>query len=240
MHDSPTPLLRLSELANKVTPAEANATLAALFKAEPAGPFVVLHPSRFPEFEFVFIRPPPPRATGAAVAYEMISAPADQPLPTADAGSAQLPSAFAAPVIAADPTADLWARDAVGDAGWTSALGEFERRRERIPTPPSDFRKLPPYFELRKLIIANPDARRTFLATRWRGKPPGLALVGQLLTERALEPEVETDAEYLEAELSDIERNDPNWRPPTPTWTIASGVRVTRTGEHGAFRYALE
>jgi hypothetical protein len=150
-----------------------------------------------------------------------------------------VPAGFAAPALPLDPTADLWSRDAVGDAGWTAALGEFERRRERLPPPPGDFRRLPPYFELRKLIIANPDARRTFLATKWRGKPPGLALLAQLLSERSLAPEVETDAEYLEAELSDVERGDPNWKPATPSWTLASGLVVTRAGEHGGFSYAV-
>lgn len=235
-----TPLLRLSELASKVTVPQVNATLASLFKADAAGPFVILHPSRFPEYEFVFVRPPAPGATGAAVAYEMLCSPADQPLPDAAAGApAQLPAAFQTPAAPADPTADIWARDAVGDAGWITALGEFERRRERIPTPPSDFRKLPPYFELRKLIVANPDARRTFLATKWRGKPPGLALVAQLLSDRTLTPEVETDAEYLEAELADLERGDPAWKPPTAAWTIAPGVRVARSNDQGVFTYAI-
>ena len=235
----PTPLLRLSELANKHTAAETNKALAGLFKADLSGPFVILHPSRYPEFEFVLIRPPPARAAGAAIAYEMVSAPAADALPQASAFAGSVPTGFAAQAAPVDPTADLWSRDAVGDAGWTTALGEFERRRERIPTPPSDFRRLPPYFELRKLIIANPDARRTFLAVRWRGKPPGLALLARLLSDGSLSPEVETDAEYLDAELSDVERGDPNFRPTTPSWAIASGVRVTRTGDHGAFRYAV-
>jgi hypothetical protein len=237
----PAPLLRLSELASKHTVLETNQALAALFKAEPAGPFVILHPSRFPEFDFVLIRPPPARATGAAIAYEVVTVPPGEPLPQAGADAAlpSVPAGFAAPALPLDPTADLWSRDAVGDAGWTAALGEFERRRERLPPPPGDFRRLPPYFELRKLIIANPDARRTFLATKWRGKPPGLALLAQLLSERSLAPEVETDAEYLEAELSDVERGDPNWKPATPSWTLASGLVVTRAGEHGGFSYAV-
>ncbi len=233
------PLLRLSELAVKATSAAVNAALADLFKADLRGPFIILHPSRFPDFEFVLIRPPPPRATGAAIAYELVCAPPSaDPASTLSTGEPAVPRVVgeAAPAFADYP----WSSPDITPAAWAATLTEFERRRDRLPAPASDFRRLPAYFTLRKLLVEDPTARRTFLAVKWRGKPPGIGLLAQLLTDKQLEPDVETDAEYLEAELSDIERGDPNWRPTSPTWTIAPGVRAVRTGDHGSVAYKVQ
>jgi hypothetical protein len=232
------PLLRLSELAVKASTAAVNTALADLFKADARGPFVILHPSRFPDFEFVLIRPPPPRAAGAAIAYELVCAP-----PSADPASAGAAQASAVPGIASGATPafadDPWSNPDITLEAWAATLTEFERRRDRLPAPASDFRRSPAYFTLRKLVVDDPSARRTFLAVKWRGKPPGIGLLAQLLADKQLTPEVETDAEYLDAELSDIERGDPNWRPASPAWTIAPGVHATRTGDHGAFVYRV-
>ncbi len=72
-HDpaAPLPLIALSELAQRRQVVTVNDALGQLFSAPDGGSFVILHPNRYPDCPEVVIRPPSPRAKGAALAYTM-------------------------------------------------------------------------------------------------------------------------------------------------------------------------
>ena len=74
VHDpaTPRPLVRLSELAVRRQVPTVNDALALLFSAPESGPFVVLHPNRYPDCDELQIRPPAAGATGAALAYALV------------------------------------------------------------------------------------------------------------------------------------------------------------------------
>jgi len=233
----------LSELAIAASPAAVNRALADLFKGDPKGPAIIIHPARYPNLEFVLVRLPPGGAAGAAVTYELVCA-APEALRSSAAASPTLGAAAPAASYSisgssVDLSGNLWERDSIPPSAWAEILAELERRRDRLPPPPPNYRKLTAYFDLRKLLLDSPDARRTFLAVKWRGKPPALALLALLLTDRKLTPDVDTDCEYLEAELGDIERGDANWSPPAAKWTLPGGRTVTRAAADGLRTYAV-
>src|SRR5208282_662258 len=69
--ETPLPLVRLSELAVRRQVATVNDSLAMIFSGPESGPFVVLHPNRYPRCEELLIRPPGPGASGAALAFTL-------------------------------------------------------------------------------------------------------------------------------------------------------------------------
>ena len=60
-----------SELAVRRQVATVNDSLAMIFSGPESGPFVVLHPNRYPRCEELLIRPPGPGALGAALAFTL-------------------------------------------------------------------------------------------------------------------------------------------------------------------------
>jgi hypothetical protein len=139
-----------------------------------------------------------------------------------------------------DTSSAIWTRDNVSKEEWNAVLQELQRQRQRLDPPPTNYRKLPAYFTLRQLLVADDAARRAFIGTKWRGKPVGLPLLVQLMVDKSLSPEYDTDREYFEAELGDLERGDANYLSASGTWTVAPGVTVKRTaGSDGAFTYSL-
>jgi len=96
------------------------------------------------------------------------------------------------------------------------------------PPPIENYRNNESYLELRAVIITDATARKAFLTIRWKGKPSGLALLAELLHEGALVPDVDTDGDYLEAELGHLEKGDTNYRPESGRWKLEGGESVVR------------
>jgi hypothetical protein len=230
------PLPVLSELAAKLSTQRVNQALAEMFKADVRGPYVVMHPSRYPDCDITAIRPPAQGARAGAMAYEIVfvrSAPQGA-MPTAGVATSAVvvPGTLTPNML--DLSGAIWDRSSVTNAEWVAILGEVQRQRQRLDPPPGAYRKSPPYFTLRQLLVSDAEARRTFLAVKWRGKPVGVSLLAQLLVDGSLTPEFDTDREYFEAELGDLERGDPQYQSPNGRWTIAPGVVVVRGGDPNA------
>lgn len=246
--ESPLPLVRLSELAVRRQVPTVNEALALLFNAPETGPFVVLHPNRYPECEEVQIRPPVGNASGAALAYSLVSSRAGR------RSSARSKSASEAVLegeasegggSSSDDEAELdattiWEAEEVDPSVWRRIIKERRRERRRLETPPKECRNRPAYAVLRDLLLEDAEFRPAFLSVKWRGRPSGLPLLGTLLQKGTLAPEVATDHEYLEAELGDLVQGDPQWHPPDGRWTI-KGWTVSLEGSHSeGFRFAAK
>ncbi len=245
--DSPLPLVRLSELAVRRQIATVNDALAQIFNGPETGPFVVLHPNRYPQCEEMLIRPPGPGATGAALAFTL--APGrhargggrgrgvDGGRGSDDRSDLEESSADGDSDI---DSSTLWDAPSVTKETWVRIVGEARKARTRLDPPPKDYRTRGAYLALRDLALADADFRKAFLAVKWRGRPAGLLLFIALLQKGSLAPEVATDHEYLEAELGELVQGDPDWRPPDGVWS-ASGWTITREGSRpGDYRYRAE
>jgi len=240
--DSPLPLVRLSELAVRRQTATVNDALAVLFTAPESGPFIILHPNRYPDCDELVIRPPSPGASGAALAYSLGSGhiphkPHSRDRRGVDSsaeGGAVDRGSGAGEGDEEELEGDtIWAAGIVSPKSWIGVVDDARRARRRLDPPPKDFRTQPAYIALRDLLLENGDFRKAFLAARWRGRPAGPALLATLLQKGSIAPEVSTDHEYLEAELGELAQGDPRWSPPDGKWTFG-GWTVTREGSHGA------
>ncbi|MFZ1024534.1 MAG: hypothetical protein WAN87_10435 [Thermoplasmata archaeon] len=243
------PLVRLSELAVRREVQTVNEALATLFGSPVIGPFVVLHPNRYPDCEELLIRPPIPGATGAALAYALVTGHST----ARGAGSASHRNVSSNPRGGRGEAEDsdesfeedldgtsIWESDTVGTEEWARLLGTRRREKRRLEPPPKDYRLRPAYPVLRKALLEDVDFRKSFLAVKWRGRPAGLPLLTVLLQKGVLAPEVVTDFEYLEAELGELVQGDPNWVPPDNRWMLPGWV-VTREGERSSgYRYRAE
>ena len=237
----PLPLISLSELALRRQIATVNESLAQLFAVPETGPFVVLHPNRYPECEEVVIRPPTPRTRGAAIAYTLgpanasirsgVRGPPTDLVP--DAASASATGTSTNLPETGDPIVDsetVWEAAAVTPASWHHLVLSTAGSKGRLSAPPSDFRSRAAYPALMKLVMEDAEFRRSFLQVRWRARPAGPPLLASLLDSGRFVPEVTTDPEYLEAELGEMVRlrlasadGDGKWR--------LGAVTVRRRGE---------
>jgi len=247
--ETPLPLIRLSELAVRRQVPTVNDALALLFSGPETGPFVILHPNRYPDCEEVVIRPPAPGASGAALAYslgpgrplrkslvrerragdstESMTAP-EEGGPSGEEGEGEL-----------DATT-IWEAESVAPATWRRVVEETRRARRRLDPPPKDFRTRPAYPALQDLLFDDGDFRKAFLAARWRGRPSGLPLLVSLLQKSTIASDVSTDHEYLEAELGELVQGDPHWNPSDGQWKVHGWV-ITREGSHReGFRFRAE
>ncbi len=68
--DNPLPLVRLSELAVRRQMATVNDALGLLFSGPESGPFVILHPNRYPDCDELVIRPPSAGASRRCVGLQ--------------------------------------------------------------------------------------------------------------------------------------------------------------------------
>ena len=247
--ETPLPLIRLSELAVRRQVPTVNDALALLFSAPESGPFVVLHPNRYPDCEEVLIRPPAPGASGAALAYSLgPGRPLRKPVPRdrraggsvgGGTGPEGGPSSEEEGDFEIDP-ATIWEAESVAPATWRRVVEEVRRARRRLDPPPKDFRTRPVYGALRDLLLEDGDFRKAFLAARWRGRPAGLPLLVSLLQKGTITPDVATDHEYLEAELGELVQGDPHWNPTDGQWKVR-GWTITREGSHReGFRFRAE
>lgn len=244
--EGPFPLVRLSELAVRRQVQTVNDALAALFNSPEMGPFIVLHPNRYPDCEEVQIRPPVGTASGAALAFVLVLHPVSRS--AAGRASAKGRRGGAADDGAAPGTGEsgleydgttIWEAVEVARGDWLSVFDAYRRERKRLESPPKDFRGRSAFDTLREGLLADATFRKSFLACRWRGRPAGLPLLVNLLQKGSLVPEVATDHEYLEAELGALVSDDPNWRPPDASWKLP-GWTVRRDADSSGVRYVAE
>ncbi len=247
--DGPLPLVRLSELAVRRQVPTVNDALSQLFSSAESGPFVILHPNRYPHCDEVLIRPPAPGAGGAALAYALVSQKPNR-VGLNRLRSPTEPGMASDPAFGAVGSAEeegigvagegIWELRSVPEGLWQRLIAELRSERRRIEAPPKDFRVRPAYVRLRDLLLEDAGLRPTFLAVKWRGRPSGLTLLVTLLAKGSIAPDVVTDYEYLEAELGELTQEDPQWRPPDGEWSFR-GWRVIREGSHrDGFRYRAE
>jgi hypothetical protein len=240
------PLIRLSELAVRRQVPTVNDALALLFNAPETGPFVVLHPNRYPDCEELVIRPPAHGASGTALAFSLGSG---RPLRKAGARDRSSGPIGSSPEgggsAGEDGESDLdaqtiWEAESVAPSTWRRVVDDARRARRRLDPPPKEFRTLPAYGAFRDLLLEDGDFRKAFLAARWRGRPSGIPLLASLLQKGTIAPDVSTDHEYLEAELGELVHGDPHWNPTDGRWKIP-GWTVTREGSHReGFRFRAE
>lgn len=243
--ETPFPLVRLSELAVRRQVATVNDSLSVLFSSSESGPFVVLHPNRYPDCEEVVIRPPTGSASGAALAFALVTPKGARRSGTRGGGSelSDLTGGAGMGAAAHDGTeqvdaASVWEAKEVTRAGWHSVLEECAQEKRRLDAPPKDYRARPAYASLRELLFQDAEGRKAFLAVKWRGRPSGLPLLVALLHKGNIAPEVATDHEYLEAELGEAAQGDPHFVPEGGVWKIP-GWTVAREGSHqDGFRYS--
>ncbi len=233
--DPSVPLVRLSELAVRRQVPTINDSLALLFNAPETGPFVLLHPNRYPDCEEVVLRPPVAGATGAALAYSLVMGrSARKPSGrTRGPGDDRTLEGEVRPDPLADEVdaASIWTAEEVGPDTWRRILEEHRRERRRLDSPPKDARSRPAYAALRTLLLLDGSVRKSFLSVKWRGRPTGLPLLVSLLQKSTLVPEVSTDHEYLEAELGELVQGDAQWHPEDGRWEFPGWVAV-REGDH--------
>jgi len=225
--EGPLPLERLTRLARQIGPAELNVMLGELFPQEGGEPFVVLDAHLHPDTDGVTIRPPPPKAVGEGVTYDVV-----HPKASGAAGSGA-PGGAATESTPGSP----WERQDITKEEWSGVLGALEHGTRKLDPPPiEDYRGRPSYLTLRELILDDSSARQSFRAVCWKGKPSGVVLLSQLLVQGTFAPEVETDGDYLEAELTHIEKGDPDQQPPDGRWNLGHGWTVLREVAWGNVR----
>ncbi len=225
-------LVRLSELAQRRSVESVNQALSLLLDSPERGPFIVLHPNRYPDCELVAIRAPPPGSTGASLSYQLLLQRVAPSGPAAgELGAATLSTTpgTGEPDLAGG-TGDPWEASERTEDSWRSMVQALRAAKQHLPAPPKDYRTRAPYRTLRDLVVKEVSARKDFLAVRWRGRPSGLHLLASLLTEKRLSPEAATDFEYLDSELSDLVDGQPDRVPDPPRWEVPGG-RVTREGD---------
>ncbi|MDE1821507.1 MAG: hypothetical protein KGJ23_12870 [Euryarchaeota archaeon] len=235
-------LVRLSELAQRRQVENINQALGLLLDGPERGPFVLLHPNRYPDCELVTVRPPPPGSSGAALSYTLhlqrLTLPAAVPgVPATEALAAASSSLGAEGVPAMADGGNPWEAQERTSESWGALLRELARAKQHLPPPPKDYRQRAVYRTLRDVVVSEPVARASFHATRWRGRPSGLLLLSTLLTEGHLEPEVSTDYEYLDSELSDLEDGKPERMPDPPQWKVPGGTVVREGDFQRGYRY---
>lgn len=247
--ETPLPLICLSELAVRRQVITVNEALGQLFSVPDAGPFVVLHPNRYPDCEEVVIRLPVPKAKGAALAYTLgPNRAAGKPLARERRGERppERPTAPGSPVGTEDaPDAGvdsetIWAVRSVGAPAWREVVDDVRDARSRLVAPPAEFRSAPAYRALCELLLDDREFRKAFLAVRWRARPAGVPLLASLVEEGTLTSEVSTDHEYLEAELGELVRAGLATKTSDGLWTLREWT-IAREGSHReGFRFRAQ
>src|SRR5256712_334257 len=225
--DQPLPLERLSDLARRNGSAEVNMTLAELFRQDGISSLTVLDPRFHPEMSALAIRVVPPKTPDDASTYDLIQSDALRTPDSRGGAGAPADADFGAP----RHREDLTKKDL------TEGLRAVEKRKGRLDPPPRDNpRERVSYLELRDLVISDPAARKAFLAVRWKGRPSGLGLLCQLLSAGSLAPEVDTDGDYLEAELDHLDKGRADRKAKDGQWKIGNGWTIVREVAKGNVR----
>ena len=221
------PLERLSEAARRNGSAEVNITLVELFSQEGTGTLIVLDPRFHPGMDPVTIRVVPPKSQDDAATYDLVHGGVQA---VRESASSEDAAAEATP-------ASTWERLDMGKKEWLGLFKSLAKRKERLEAPPREnSRDRESYIGLRDLVLADASVRRAFLAVHWKGRPSGLALLGQLLSAGTLVPEFDTDADYLEAELEHLGQGHADHRSKDGQWKLAHGWTVVREAADGNAR----
>ncbi len=223
--DQPVPLEHLSALSRRADSVEVNNTLSELFRPQDSRFLMVVDARFHPGMGTVGIRVVPAKNAEEGMTYDLIL--------TGPAGSLEAHVAGAA----ADLTPNPWDRPGMTDKDWLKLLKGLEKKKMRLEAPPPEnHREREAYASLRELLLTDASARKAFLAVHWKGRPQGLVLVAQVVSQGVWIPEVDTDADYLEAELDHMHRHETGHGPSDTGWSIGHGWTVTREIRPGAVR----
>jgi hypothetical protein len=222
--ESSLPLERLSDLARRNGSTEVNMTLTELFPQETANLLTVIDPRFHPGMSAVSIRIVPARNQEDAATYDLVQS---APRSFKKSGSVDTTS------VDADPRSP-WERDGITKKDWAVLLRDLAKRKGKLDPPPRDNpRDRESYLSLKELILTDAAARKSFLGVHWKGRPSGLVLLCELLSKGSLVPEVETDGDYLEAELDHLDQ-DLDGR--EGEWDVGHGWKVVREKGTGGDR----
>ncbi len=223
----PVPLEHLSDVAKRNGSTEVNNTLTELFHPESSRSLTVLDPRFHPGMNAVTIQVVPAKNAEEASTYDLVQNGIGR---TGDSGTARDGANDAAPI-------SPWERQGITGKEWLKLLRSLEKRKARLdPPPPENHRERESYLALRDLLISDSSARKAFLAVRWKGRPSGLPLMAQVLSQGTWIPEADTDGDYLEAELDHLDRQHAGRASNDGAWTIGNGWTVTREIRPGAVR----
>ena len=230
--DNSLPLERLSDLARRNGSQEVNITLTEIFPQETTNLLTVIDPRFHPGMSAVSIRIVPARNQEDAATYDLIQA---SPRSSKKSASGEA----ASPDV--DPRSP-WEQEGITKKDWALLLKELAKRKTKLDPPPRDNpRDRESYLSLKELLLTDAAARKVFLVVHWKGKPSGLVLLCDLLSKGSLVPEVDTDGDYLEAELDhmdqDLEGREGQWDA-GHGWTVirengAGGRTYRATGKPG-------
>src|SRR5438876_9051806 len=197
--DASLPLERLSDLSRRTGSPDVNMTLAELFPHDVVNVLTVLDPRFHPGMSALAIRIVPPKNPDDPSTYDLVQ--------QGGGGRASKESAATESAAPETQSDSPWDREDMTRKDWLSLLKGLEKRKTRLEAPPRDNpRDRPAYLGLRELLLTESAGRKAFLAIHWKGKPSGLTLLSQLLSEGTLVPEADTDGDYLEAELDHPEK----------------------------------
>lgn len=215
--DKPVPLERLSDVARRNGSAEVNRTLGDLFPHHTSSSVTVLDHRFHPDMSTLMIRiVGAGGGSGESATYDLV-----QRKPSASHESDASES---------EPEASpesLWKRPGVTKDEWMATFAALKRRKARLDAPALEYRNGEAYLGLRHLLLEDEVARKAFQIVQWKGKPSGLILLCRLLGEETFTPEVETDGDYLEAELDLLDKGHAARQPNGP-WKIDHGWIVAR------------
>ncbi len=221
------PLAHLSDVAKRNASTEVNNTLSELFRPESSRALIVLDPRFHPGMNAVLIQVVSPKNAEEGSTYDLVQRESG---PLRDSGAAR--GAGTEQVITSP-----WDRIGLTDKDWVKILKALEKRKARLdPPPPENHREQEWYGILQKLLLTDSSARKAFIAVHWKGRPSGLPLLTQLLVQGTWIPEVDTDGDYLEAELDHLGRQPGGAKSGEGDWTIGNGWTVTREVRPGPVR----
>lgn len=221
------PLPHLSDVAKRNASTEVNNTLSELFRPETSRSLIVLDPRFHPGMNAVTIQVVAPKNAEEGSTYDLVQRESG---PLKETGAAAGTSGDSIPT-------SPWDRLGLSDKDWLKILKGLEKRKGRLEPPPAEnHREQEWYAILHKLLLTDPAARKAFLAVRWKGRPVGLPLLAQLLSQGTWIPEADTDGDYLEAELDHLSRVEGGHTSHEGDWTIGHGWTVTREVRPGPER----
>jgi hypothetical protein len=216
--DRPLPLERLSDFARRNGSSEVSMTLAELFSPEGTTLLTVLDPRFHPGLSALSIRIVSARNQEETATYDLIQG-----------GSAMAPSPGGEGASVDAGSSYPWEREGMTSKDWAVLLRDLGKRKTKLDPPPRENpRGRDSYLVLRELLLTEPATRKGFLTVAWKGRPSGLVLLCQLLSKGNWVPEVDTDGDYLEAELDHIEEAQPDRSHKEGQWDLGHGWTVTR------------
>lgn len=225
--DNSHPLMRLSELARRNGSSDVSMTLAELFPHDAANILTVVDPRFHPGMSALVIRVVPARNQEDAATYDLVQGGAHS---SKESGTLDIATVEASPV-------SPWEREGMTKKDWLALLRALQKRKARVDPPPRESpRDRESYLALKELILTDSPGRKVFLAVHWKGKPSGLILLCQLLSQGSFVPEVETDGDYLEAELDHPDRGQPDLHIQEGRWNLGHGWTVVRELAGGRVR----